>query len=165
MLSLIVAMVLSADNGVKVEEKLSVPEYRCIRRLDGTPATVYCAQVLEGIDTRKGKWVVLQPPGDRYGFTAIWNSYRAAAGLSSLSYDSNLEAWATQNNSAQNSKGLGHHVNPGFRQNAGWNYANAQHVFNGWMGSTGHRALLLSQGLSAFGIAYGPGPYWTLNAK
>ncbi len=82
-----------------------------------------------------------------------------------MSYDPNLSAWAAQNNVAQNSRGLGHHVNPNCYQNCGWNYANALSVAQGWMNSPGHRSTMLLPGMTRFGIAYGPGPYWTLNAR
>jgi uncharacterized protein YkwD len=50
-------------------------------------------------------------------------------------------------------------------QNCGWNYADAQSVAAGWMNSTGHRENMLSPSVSSFGIAYGPGPYWTMIAR
>ena len=62
-------------------------------------------------------------------------------------------------------RGLGHHVNPNCVQNCGWNYTDANSVAQGWMNSAGHRRNLLSPSISRFGIAFGPGPYWTLNAR
>ncbi|MGZ3488645.1 MAG: CAP domain-containing protein, partial [Isosphaeraceae bacterium] len=47
----------------------------------------------------------------------------------------------------------------------GWNYADASAVAQGWMNSPGHRQNLLSPLISRFGIAFGPGPYRTLNAR
>lgn len=108
---------------------------------------------------------VARPAGDPYGFVAILNQMRASAGLPPVAYDANLSAWASQNNSAQNSMGLGHHVNPGSYQNSGWNYGSASEVANAWMNSPGHRAAMLANGISRVGIAYGPGPYWTMNAQ
>lgn len=105
------------------------------------------------------------PTGDPYGFVAILNQMRASSGLAPVAYDPNLSAWASQNNVAQNSYGLGHHVNPGSYQNSGWNYANAAAVAQAWLASPGHRAAMLANGISRVGIAYGPGPYWTMNAQ
>ncbi len=102
---------------------------------------------------------------DPYGFASILNRLRAAAGLHPVAYDPELSSWASQNNSAQCHRGIGHHVNPCGVQNCGWNYADASAVAQGWMNSPGHRQNLLSPSISRFGIAYGPGPYWTLNAR
>lgn len=102
---------------------------------------------------------------DPYGFCSILNNYRASAGLPPVAYDVELSAWASQNNLAQNSYGLGHHVNPGCLQNSGWNYADASSLAVGWINSPAHRDTLLSTAITRFGIAYGPGPYWTLNAR
>lgn len=102
---------------------------------------------------------------DPYGFASILNRLRAAAGLHPVAYDPDLSSWASQNNSAQCRWGIGHHVNPCGVQNCGWNYADASAVAQGWMDSPGHRRNLLSPSISRFGIAFGPGPYWTLNAK
>jgi uncharacterized protein YkwD len=106
-----------------------------------------------------------RPTGDPYGFVGILNRMRASSGLAPVAYDPNLSAWASQNNSAQNSMGLGHHVNPGTYQNSGWNYGSATEVANAWMNSPGHRAAMLAAGITRVGIAYGPGPYWTMNAQ
>jgi hypothetical protein len=105
------------------------------------------------------------PTTDPYGFAALLNNYRASAGLPPVSYDVDLSAWASQNNLAQNARGLGHHVNPGCFQNSGWNYADAWSLIVGWINSPAHRDTLLSRSVTRFGIAYGPGPYWTLNAR
>jgi uncharacterized protein YkwD len=102
---------------------------------------------------------------DPYGFMGILNQFRASAGLHPLAYDENLSAWASQNNAAQCSRGLGHHVNPNAFQNCGWNYADASSVAQGWMESPGHRENMLAPSVTRFGIAFGPGPYWTLNAR
>jgi uncharacterized protein YkwD len=82
-----------------------------------------------------------------------------------VAYDPELSSWASQNNSAQCHRGIGHHVNPCGVQNCGWNNADASAVAQGWMNSPGHRQNLLSPLVSRFGIAFGPGPYWTLNAQ
>jgi uncharacterized protein YkwD len=102
---------------------------------------------------------------DPYGFASILNRLRTAAGLHPVAYDPELSSWASQNNSAQCHRGIGHHVNPCGVQNCGWNYADASSVAQGWMNSPGHRRNLLSPLISRFGIAFGPGPYWTLNAR
>jgi uncharacterized protein YkwD len=102
---------------------------------------------------------------DPYGFAAILNGYRAQVGLPPVAVDGNLAAWASQNNAAQCHRGLGHHIVPGCLQNSGWNYASAWEVFVGWLNSPGHRANMLSPSITRVGVAYGPGPYWTLNAQ
>jgi hypothetical protein len=107
----------------------------------------------------------LVPTADPYGFAAILNNYRALAGLPLLSYDPDLSSWAAQNNAAQTNYGLGHHVNPNCRQNSAWNVYDAASVAAAWMNSPGHRATMLDPWISRFGIAYGPGPYWTMNAQ
>ena len=106
-----------------------------------------------------------QGGGDPYGFGAILNQYRASAGLPPLTYCPNLSAMAVQNNSAMCRKGLGHHVVGNCVQNSGWNYANALAAARGWIDSPAHRANMLSPNATRFGIAHGPGPYWTLNAQ
>ncbi|HKM52524.1 MAG TPA: CAP domain-containing protein [Isosphaeraceae bacterium] len=106
-----------------------------------------------------------QEGADPYGFGTILNRHRADAGLQPVSYDPDLSSWAGQNNVAQCHRGLGHHVHPCGVQNCGWNYADAQSVAQGWMNSSGHRQNMLSPSITRFGIAYGPGPYWTLIAR
>lgn len=107
----------------------------------------------------------VQGYGDPYGFIAILNNLRAQHGLRGVGYDSNLSAWASQNNAAQCSRGLGHHVNPGCFQNSFWNTTSAWQTAIGWMNSPGHREAMLQPNVSVAGIAYGPGPYWTLNLR
>ncbi len=103
--------------------------------------------------------------GDSYGFLAILNRYRVSVGLHPVSLDPNLSVWASQNNAAQCRRGIGHHINPNCFQNCGWNYASATGVFQGWLHSSGHRDNMLSPSIRRVGIAYGPGPYWTMNAR
>jgi hypothetical protein len=107
----------------------------------------------------------LVPATDPYGFAAILNQYRAAAGLPPLAYDHDLSAWASQNNAAQAERGLGHHISANFYQNCAWNTPDATSTAEEWMNSRGHRANMLSADVSRFGIAYGPGPYWTMNLR
>ena len=102
---------------------------------------------------------------DPYGFGAILNQLRAAAGLHPLAYDPELSSWASRNNAVQCRRGIGHHVNPSCVQNCGWNYPDASSAAQAWMNSPGHRENLLSPTVTRFGIALGPGPYWTLNAR
>ncbi|WP_422927834.1 CAP domain-containing protein [Singulisphaera sp. PoT] len=106
-----------------------------------------------------------EAPADPYGFAAILNSYRASAGLAPLSYEPDLAGWAAQNNAEQANRGLGHHVNPNCLQNCAWNTPDANSVASAWMESPGHRANMLNPSASRFGIAFGPGPYWTMNAQ
>jgi uncharacterized protein YkwD len=103
--------------------------------------------------------------GDPYGFAPILNQYRASVGLPPVAVDANLSAWASQNNAAQTHRGLGHHINPNCFQNCAWNYASAWGVIQGWLDSPGHRANMFSPSITRVGIAYGPGPYWTMNAQ
>jgi hypothetical protein len=105
------------------------------------------------------------PTTDPYGFAAILNQYRAAAGLAPLTYDHDLSAWAAQNNVAQNNRGIGHHVTANCYQNCAWNTPDAASTAEEWMNSRGHRANMLTPSATRFGIAYGPGPYWTMNAE
>jgi uncharacterized protein YkwD len=102
---------------------------------------------------------------DPYGFAAILNQLRANAGLPALAYDGDLSNWAAHNNVAQSRRGLGHHVNPNCLQNCAWNAADATTLADMWIGSPSHLANMLSPSISRFGIAYGPGPYWTLNVQ
>lgn len=102
---------------------------------------------------------------DPYGFAAYLNAYRAAAGLAPLAYDNDLSAWAAQNNVQQAGRGLGHHVNPNCFQNCAWNTPDAASTAGEWLNSPGHRANMLNPSVTCYGIAYGPGPYWTLNAR
>ena len=103
--------------------------------------------------------------GDPDGFTSILNRLRTAAGLHPVVYDPELSSWASRNNSVQCLRGIGHHVNPCGVQNCGWNYVDASSVAEGWMKSPGHRQNMLSREITRVGIAFGPGPYWTLNAR
>jgi hypothetical protein len=133
----------------------------------------YGYQIQEG--PHRGLWRVdpeskrapeeLVPATDPYGFAAIVNSYRAAAGLAPLAYDHELSVWATANNAEQSRRGIGHHVSPNCYQNCSWNTFDAASTAEAWMDSRGHRATMLSPAISRFGIAYGPGPYWTMNAQ
>jgi hypothetical protein len=105
------------------------------------------------------------PSTDPYGFAAILNQHRAAAGLAPLVYDHDLSAWAAQNNVVQSEKGIGHHVTANCFQNCAWNTPDAASTADEWMHSRGHRANMLTSAATHFGIAYGPGPYWTMNAR
>jgi hypothetical protein len=107
----------------------------------------------------------LLPATDPYGFAAVLNRYRSEAGLPPVAYDHELSAWAAQNNAEQSSRGMGHHINPNCYQNCAWNTPDAASVGEAWMESRGHRANMLAPSISRFGIAFGPGPYWTMNAK
>lgn len=148
-------------------EVLAAPSREVIRRLDGTVYPCIAQKVVDGPENRVGKFIVVgpipAPVSDGYGFGALINRFRASAGLRPLAYDPSLTNWAAQNNSAQCSRGLGHHVNPGFRQNAVWNYADAASVFNGWLNSPGHRAAMLAN-VSTYGIHH-MSTYWTANFR
>ena len=104
-----------------------------------------------------------QPSGDPYGFTSWLNATRAGYGLAPVGYDPNLAGWAAQNNSHQQSRGMGHYVmGPARRQNSAMgNYAS---IGSMWMNSPAHRAALLDPSIRWVGIA-GLGAYWTFNAN
>ena len=133
----------------------------------------YGYKIEEGPD--RGRWRIdpgskvspedLAPTTDPYGFAAVLNAHRAAAGLPALAYDANLSNWAAANNAQQAARGIGHHVVPNCYQNAAWNSATAEEAASDWMNSRGHRANMLNPSVTRFGIAYGPGPYWTLNLQ
>jgi uncharacterized protein YkwD len=98
---------------------------------------------------------------DPYGFLGWLNSVRASYGLGAVGHDANLSGWASMNNNAQLSRGLGHHVmGPARRQNSAMGG-----VFPGamWMASPAHRAALLDPTITWIGIA-AAGAYWTFNA-
>ena len=163
----IALMLMFATTTVHAQEPSGGPLCRLIGRIRqhhssaiaSAPATVVTtptAQPAAGCDCSGS---------DPYGFASILNRLRAAAGLHPVVYDPELSSWASQNNSAQCHWGIGHHVNPCGVQNCGWNYADASAAAQGWMNSPGHRQNLLSPSISRFGIAFGPGPYWTLNAQ
>jgi uncharacterized protein YkwD len=105
------------------------------------------------------------PATDPYGFAAYLNAYRASAGLAPLEYDAELANWAAWNNAEQSGRGLGHHVHPNCLQNCAWNTPDAARTLDQWAGSRAHRENLTSPSVSRYGIAYGPGPYWTLNLR
>jgi uncharacterized protein YkwD len=98
---------------------------------------------------------------DPYGFLSWLNSVRASYGLGAVGYDANLSGWASQNNSQQMARGLGHFVmGPARRQNSamGSGFPGAMR-----MASPAHRAALLDPTISWIGIA-AAGAYWTFNA-
>jgi Cysteine-rich secretory protein family len=107
----------------------------------------------------------LVPATDPYGFAEVVNRYRLAAGVAPLAYDPELSVWAAHNNAKQCHHGLGHHVSPNCNQNCAWNTPDAESVAQAWMDSPGHRANMLDTTSSRFGIAFGPGPYWTMNTR
>ena len=115
--------------------------------------------------TRSERPKDLLPATDPYGFAEVVNRYRMAAGLAPLAYDHELSVWAAHNNVKQCSHGLGHHVSPNCNQNCAWNTPDAESVAQAWMESPGHRANMLDTTSSRFGIAFGPGPYWTMNTR
>lgn len=102
---------------------------------------------------------------EAYGFLAMLNRYRASLGLGPVALDPSLSGWAHRNNLVQSLRGLGHHVNPNVLQNCGWNYGSPDGVFQGWLNSPGHRANMLEPSITRIGLAHGPGPYWTMNAR
>src|SRR5262249_11677504 len=130
--------------------------------LNGDPATVGHWRVVRELPAASAA-PAATPAGDPYGFGAMLNAYRASAGLSAVAYDPGLSAWAAQNNAAQQTRGLGHHINPGMLQNAGMGYATVQAAFAGWRGSPGHNAAMLAR-VTSYGI-HRLGIWWTLNLR
>lgn len=146
-------------------ERLAAEAQVLVRRLDGRVTSCLAQKVLEGSSERKNKYIVVQEiQTDPYGFKFYLDGFRHDLGLCSLRYDSNLSSWATQNNIIQNQRGLGHYVNPNCWQNSGWNYSDTYSVFLGWYNSPGHRSAMMAN-VTSYGIAHGPGPYWTLNLR
>ena len=109
------------------------------------------------------------------------NQERAAAGLGSLSSDSQLTAVAQRKAEDMAKNGYFSHTSPTYGsafvmlkaagisyRTAGENIAKGQKtaetVMNGWMNSSGHRANILSSGYTRIGVGYavdGSGtPYW-----
>jgi uncharacterized protein YkwD len=106
---------------------------------------------------------------DPYGFVSWLNRVRAQYGLGAVSYDSNLSAWGAVNDQSQKAYGMGHHVMPARRQNAGAGRS-ASIIFPMWLASPGHRAALLDPSITTVGISATPsgnayGYYWTFNAN
>lgn len=101
--------------------------------------------------------------GDPYGFLGWINQVRAQYGLPGLVYDTNLEAWAHQNNAHQNARGIGHYVmGSARRQNSAMGpYSSVPSM---WMQSPAHRAAILDPTITRVAIA-GSGSYWTMNAN
>ena len=170
MTTVVLTLSFSAALGVAAEEpETSEGSGKQWVWLQGQGVWGYGTQIQEG--PGRGLWKIDPgtkcPPmtADPYGFTEVLNRIRTSMGLAPAAYDPELSSWAAQNNVAQNSQGLGHHVNPNCYQNSGWNYADAESVATGWMDSPAHRETMLLPTMSRFGIAYGPGPYWTMNAQ
>ena len=91
------------------------------------------------------------------------NAERSRYGLHSLAYDSSLASWAAENNRHQRSRGLGHFVFIGGRQNAAWNCLTVPSVVSAWMHSPGHRAAILAVDVTVCGGSF-DGIYYTWNA-
>lgn len=106
---------------------------------------------------------------DPYGFVSWLNGVRAQYGLGAVSYDGNLSAWGAVNDQSQRAYGMGHHVMPARRQNAGAGQSPSV-IFPMWLASPGHRAALLDPSITTVGISATPsgnayGYYWTFNAN
>lgn len=166
--TLALALILSIPAGASAQDG---PARRFLSRLTGGRAARVAAPAApvraepSGVVAASYSAPSASPGGDPHGFAGVLNSVRARAGLPPLQHDPSLSDWASRNNAAMCRRGLGHHVVPGCNQNCGWNYSNPQEVAQGWMDSPGHRANMLSPAVRSFGIAYGPGPYWTLNLR
>ncbi len=114
----------------------------------------------------------VQPPapqGDRYGFGAIMQRVFGR----NLQHDPELDTWAEKNNVACNSGlggrrpfpigGLHKIMAPRASQVAGWNYPTAEAMAEGWRTSPSHLHAIMDRSRRRYGIAHGPGPYWTMN--
>ncbi len=162
-------LLISATTTLYAQEPSGGPLCRLIGRIrqhqHRSPAATYCGPCTAPAVAAAPAANCDCTGSDPYGFAAILNRLRATVGLHPVAYDPDLSSWASQNNVVQCRRGIGHHVNPCGVQNCGWNYADASAVAQGWMNSPGHRQNLLSPSITRFGIAFGPGPYWTLNAR
>ena len=124
---------------------------------------------------------VLQSGTRQAQVVRLVNQERAAAGLGSLSSDSQLAAVAQKKAEDMAKNGYFSHTSPTYGsafdmlkaagisyRTAGENIAKGQKtaetVMNGWMNSSGHRANILSSGYTRIGVGYavdGSGaPYW-----
>lgn len=106
---------------------------------------------------------------DPFGFVSWLNGVRAQYGLGAVSYDANLSAWGAVNDESQRVYGMGHHVMPFNRQNAGAGQS-ASIIFPMWLASPGHRVALLDPNIRTVGISATPsgnayGYYWTFNGS
>jgi uncharacterized protein YkwD len=163
----LILILISTSKPVLAQDPLGGPLCRIVTRIrqHRSSATLNSLTATPRVDPTPLAPCECSEGSDPYGFAAILNRYRAASGLHPVAYDPELSTWATQNNAVQCRHGLGHHVNPCGVQNCGWNYADASSVAQGWMNSPGHRQNMLSPSITRFGIAFGPGSYWTLNAR
>lgn len=122
------------------------------------------AQVVRGAVNSSQVYAGTTPQAGNHvgGFIGWLNSVRARHGLGAVSYDANLESWASQNNAMQSSRGLGHFVmGPARRQNSAMTPGFPGQM---WMDSPGHRSALLDPSITRIGIAFN-GSYWTFNGS
>ena len=107
---------------------------------------------------------------------SLINDARAAIGVAPLAISTNLSraaAWKSEDPSAspplshtdslgrsptQRSRDCGY--NGGVGENIAWGFPSAEAVFNGWMGSSGHRSNLLSSNYAVIGVGRS-GTAWT----
>lgn len=113
------------------------------------------------------------------GFGAALNEYRAQNGRGPLHQDAALTRAAQAHAEDMASHGYFSHYGRngsdvttraraagcrgggGFAENIAWGQPTANHVFQGWANSSGHRANMLGSGYGAYGLGQANG-YWVL---
>ena len=113
------------------------------------------------------------------GFGSALNQFRANYGLGGLREDRSLSAAAQAyaedmarggyfshtgrdgSNVVHRARAAGCRGRGYFAENIAWGQASAQHAFNGWAASSGHRANMLGQNYGAYGLGQSQG-YWVL---
>jgi uncharacterized protein YkwD len=131
------------------------------------------------------------PPADSCGHNAselqvftLLNAERAKSGLSALKCDAAAVKAARGYSQQMCDQGFFDHIGPdgstpasrlkaagavfsAAGENIAWGYPTAQDVHDGWMGSSGHRANMLSTSWDRVGVGYvlckGSKAYWTEN--
>ena len=103
---------------------------------------------------------------DPYGFIALLNAYRAAAGLAPVVHDGALDSFAAANNAAQAARNqVGHFVKgPGW-QNAAVGAYSVSAVMASWQASPAHNSTLLQPSITAVGVHHDGAGHWTMDAR
>lgn len=91
------------------------------------------------------------------------NAQRLAAGLPTLTLDETLCQGCDSHSRYMRSNGFGHAYGIGGRECIAYGVATPEAVVNLWLGSSGHRAIILGGG-SKIGVGFS-GAYWTLRIR
>ena len=106
-----------------------------------------------------------QQDGITDGLLALVNPARTEAGCLPLTDDPALTAYAAYWSTTQAAAGDMSHSGGPYAENVAYGYETAAAVFDGWMGSTGHRANILECSWQRHGIGAATGSdgriYWT----